>query len=139
MAENVNPDPALNKIANDGTHEKYPWSKAHNTPNGRRHPRQGFSEVFHYRPPMHVQDAYWQLREWCEKTAGVNFCDLLNSTLPALAYYCLNFAEKEPDPDHPENIRCYVHLNCGRVAIKQYQKRKVHKNWQMDVNPERLK
>lgn len=113
------------------TQPEYPWAK-----NGD-HPRSAFSEVFSYRPNKFSQTAYWHLRDWCEKN-GMNMCDLFNSILPALAYYCLNYTEKEPDVNNPDKIRAYVHMQFGRMPIRQFQNRTVHKNFQADVKTERL-
>jgi len=93
-----------------------------------------FSDVFHYRPTKgEAENAYWTLRWWCEQN-DYNMGELLNSLLPAIAYYALNFTVAHEGADKKGNRQVAIVLNLGTVPILRTQgrtgRRPTHKMWQ---------
>lgn len=71
-----------------------------------------FTEHSTFRPRNGISaEAYWRIREWCEKN-GFNFSDVLNAVIVPLAYYLENYCEVDL-----EKSKATVILNAGEVEI----------------------
>lgn len=82
---------------------------------------QTFSDVFHWRPTKgEAENAYWTIRDWCEKN-DYNMGEFLNSLMPAIAYYALNFTVPYDTPDKKGRPQLAITLNLGTVPILRTQ------------------
>jgi len=71
-----------------------------------------FTEHTTFRPRNgQSAEAYWRIREWCEKE-GFNFSDVLNAVLVPLAFYLENYCEIKAD-----RSKATVILNAGEIDI----------------------
>lgn len=78
-----------------------------------------YSDVLHWRPTKgEAAEAYWFLRWWCEQN-DYNIGELLNSLVPALAYYANNFAVVDSELDCYGKPKISIVLNIGTLEIKR--------------------